>query len=219
MKNPIKPNLKSEIISIVLILIAIILSFYFYSRFPLEVPMHWNIAGEVDGYGSRGVAAFLIPVVILAMYLLFLFLPAVDPKKDRYEEFRKTYHVFKSLIIFFMFVLYVSTSLSAIGYYINIGMVAPVMIGALFIAIGNYMSKIKTNWFLGIRTPWTLSSEEVWNKTHRFGGRAFIFGGFLIASISFIPLKFKLLTLIAALTIMILGTIIYSYLVYSKEEK
>ncbi len=219
MKNPIKPNLKTEILPILLLAIAGVLSFYFYAHFPEQVPTHWNLAGEVDAYGPRAVAAFLIPAVILGMYLLFLFLPIADPKKERYDQFKKTYHIFKFLIIFFMFILYVATSLNAIGYYVNVGMVVPLMVGTLFVILGNYMSKIKTNWFMGIRTPWTLSSEEVWNKTHRFGGKAFMLGGLMIASTAFAPIKMKTILFFSALAIMILGTVLYSYLAYLKEKK
>ena len=95
MSNPIKPNFKTELLPLVIILITGGASFYFFKNFPAEVPMHWNMAGEVDRYGSKMMGAFLFPAILLGMYLLFLVLPFMDPKKERYEQFRKVYHLFR----------------------------------------------------------------------------------------------------------------------------
>jgi len=219
MSNPIKPTFKTEFLPILLVLFAILASFYFYPRFPDKVPIHWNIAGEVDNYGSRTTGAFLFPAIILGMYLLFLVLPYIDPKKKRYEQFRKVYHVFKNVLVFFMVALYFITSLNALGYQIPVGLWTPILVGLLFIIIGNYMGKIKSNWFIGIRTPWTLSSEEVWNKTHRFGGKVFILGGILMMSMYLLPARLQLILFVFIISFILLGTIGYSYILYRKENK
>ncbi len=218
MSNPITPTFKTEIWPIILIIIAITASFYFYAHFPEQVPIHWNMAGEVDNFGSRTTAAFLFPAIIFGMYLLFLLLPYIDPKKERYAQFRKIYHVFKTFIIFFMVAIYFITSLNALGYKIPVGLWTPVLVGLLFIIIGNYMSKIKSNWFIGIRTPWTLSSEEVWNKTHRLGGKVFILGGALMMLMYFLPVKLRLPLFIIIIVIILLGTTGYSYWLFRKEK-
>lgn len=217
--NPIKPTLKTEIIPLLAVATVLASSFYFYAHFPERVPMHWNIAGEVDGWGSRWVGAFMLPVVILGMYLLFLVIPYLDPKKDRYEQFRKVFHVFKGFIVVFMALIYFITGLSALGYNINIGLWVPGLVGVLFILLGNYMGKIKPNWFMGIRTPWTLSSEEVWNKTHRFGGKVFMLGGLVFIAMNWIPLNWRGPLFIADMVFILLGTVVYSYVVYLKEKK
>ena len=219
MPNPITPTFKTEIWSIILISIAVTASFYFYAHFPEQVPIHWNMAGEVDNYGSRATAAFLFPAIVLGMYLLFIVLPYIDPKKERYAQFRKVYHVFKTFIIFFMVAIYFVASLNALGYKIPVGLWTPALVGLLFIIIGNYMSKIKSNWFIGIRTPWTLSSEEVWNKTHRLGGKVFILGGALMISMYFLPIKLRWPLFVVIIIIILLGTIGYSYWLFRKEEK
>ena len=180
MSNPIKSTIKTELLPIIIILAAVISSFYFYSNFPDKVPIHWNVAGEVDRYGSRTIGAFLFPAIILGMYLMFLGIPYIDPKKERYTQFKRVYHVFKNLLIVFMTAMYFITSFNALGYDISVATWIPLMVGALFVFLGNYMSKLKPNWFMGIRTPWTLSSEEVWNKTHRLGGKVFIGGGVIL---------------------------------------
>ncbi len=97
-----KISLKTEIIPIIILATVIISSFYFYAIFPEKVVVHWNVAGEADNWSSRAVASFVLPIVLLATYVLFLFLPIIDPKKKAYKEFAKVYHIFKELIIFFL---------------------------------------------------------------------------------------------------------------------
>ena len=218
MTNPVKPTLKTEILPLLILVAAIISSFYFYSHSPEIVPTHWNFAGEVDNWGSRSVA-FVIPAVMVGIYILFLVFPFLDPKKEKYEQFSKVYHIFKGVMILFMAMLYFATSLNILGYNLPIGIIVPVGVGVLFIIMGNYMGKIKSNWFFGIKTPWTLSSEEVWNKTHRFGGKMFMLGGVLIAIDAFLPINYHLAVFMAAIILVLLGTVGYSYLVYLKEKK
>ncbi len=219
MPNPIKPTLKTEILPIILLVIAVTASFYFYAHFPEQVPIHWNMAGEVDNYGSRTTGAFLFPCILVGMYLFFLIIPYIDPKKARYVQFRKVYHVFKAFMILSLAVIYFIASLNALSCNIPVGLWVPIMVGLLFIVIGNYMGKIKSNWFMGIRTPWTLSSEEVWNKTHRFGGKVFILGGVLMMLMYFLPLNWRLPLFIIIIAIILLGTVGYSYILFRKEEE
>ncbi len=217
MSNPIKPNFKTELLPLVIILITGGASFYFFKNFPAEVPMHWNMAGEVDRYGSKMMGAFLFPAILLGMYLLFLVLPFMDPKKERYAQFRKVYHLFKLMMIFFMALIYFLASLSALGFDFNIGLWVSVMVGALFIFIGNYLGKIKSNWFMGIRLPWTLSSEENWNKTHRFSGLVYILAGFLMMMMGLIPLGFRLYLFIFVLVLLVVLPVGYSFLLFRKS--
>ncbi|MCX6745161.1 MAG: SdpI family protein [Candidatus Parcubacteria bacterium] len=218
MSNPIKPTIKTEIIPLLLIIISVVASFYFYANFPEQVPMHWNIAGQVDGWGSKTTGAIILPLVIIAMYVMFLLIPYLDPKKDRYEQFVKVYHIFKNYLIGFMVLVYLVTGLAGLGYDVPVGLIIPIGVGILFILIGNYMAKIKMNWFMGIRTPWTLSSEEVWNKTHRMGGKIFMLGGFLIILTGIAPLSWRLPIFILTMVLLIFGTIGYSYWVYRIEK-
>ena len=217
MTNPIKPNFKTEFFSILLILSAVIASFYFYANFPEQVPIHWNAAGEPDNYGSRALGAFLFPAIIIGMYVMFLFLPLIDPKKQRYDQFKKVYHIFKTILLFVFTVIYFIASFNALGFFVPIEIWIPVLIGLLFIVLGNYMSKIKPNWFVGIKTPWTLSSEEVWNKTHRVGGKVFIASGFLFLITPFIPLIFKTTLFVINILFILVGTVGYSYWLYRQE--
>ena len=219
MNNPIKPSVKTEIIPVLLLIIIAVASIYFYNHFPDKVPTHWNFAGQADGHSSRAVGAFALPGMLIGFYLMFLTLPLLDPKKERYQQFKKVYHVIKGLIIIFMATIYTAASLTVLGYNVPINKIVPFLVGGLFILLGNYFGKIKPNWFLGIRTPWTLSSEEVWNQTHRLGGKAFVLGG---VSIMFIPLFPAFLfpwLLLGVVFSISLGPIVYSYILYKREEK
>jgi len=217
--HPIKPNLKTEILPTALIIIMAVASVYFYQTFPETVPTHWNFQGEIDGWGSRATGAFAIPTMTLFIYLLMLLLPLIDPKKQRYSQFTRAYHIIKNLLIVFMALLYATIGASALGYFINVAMIIPMAIGILFIVLGNYMGKIKPNWFMGIRTPWTMSSESVWNKTHRMGGKVFIISGILLASNAFLPAQWRNFIFIFTILFILIGTIGYSYLVYQNEKK
>ena len=219
MSSPIKPTIKSEIIPILLLIISAVASVYFYSRFPEQVPIHWNFEGQVDNWGSRFTGAALIPLVTLGIYLLFLVIPYLDSRKERYSQFRKVYHFFKAYFVFFMTAIFLITGFNVLGANLPISFWVPFLVGVLFILIGNYMGKIKMNWFMGIRTPWTLSSEEVWNKTHRFGGKVFILGGILMIPMYFIPVSLRMPLFFAIIILIVIGTIGYSYFLYRSEQK
>jgi len=123
------------------------------------------------------------------------------------------------MILSLIVIIYFIVGLNGLGYNLPVGIITPGLIGLLFIILGNYFGKIKMNWFMGIRTPWTLSSEEVWNKTHRFGGKMFILAGLLMMAQIFLPLNFRLPIFVVSIATILLGTVGYSYIVYLKEKK
>ncbi len=157
--------------------------------------------------------------MIAGIYLLLIGIPLIDPRKARYDQFRKVYHIFKDLIVAFTVAIYFITGFSGMGYNVPVGVWVPGLVGIMFIVLGNYMSKIKPNWFMGIRTPWTLSSEEVWNKTHRLGGKLFILTGVVMILMNFFPVSWRMPVLFAMIIALVAGTFIYSYVLYAKEEK
>jgi len=217
--NPVKPTLKTEIIPLVLLIITVVLSFYFYANWPDQVASHWNFKGEVDGWSSKTFNAIFFPLLLVGMYLLFIFLPYLDPKKDRYQEFSKPYHIFKASIIGILAIIYLAMGAYNLGYAINIGQIVPLFIGLMMIVIGNFMGKVKNNWFMGIRTPWTLSSENVWNKTHRLGGWLFMIFGLIIIIAPYLPEPLSMGLFFLGALALILGTTVYSYLIYRQEQK
>ena len=219
MSNPIKPTFKTEWFAVFLIIISFVAGFYFWPKLPAQVPTHWNLAGQVNGYSSALVSAFMLPLMMLILYFVFLVLPYFDPKKDQYASFASVYHHFKDLIIAFIFILFILTNSNGLGHQINIGFWTPLLVGLLFVVIGFLLNKVKTNWFLGIRTPWTLSSETVWNKTHQMSSRVLMFAGLIIALTSIAPVAYKMILFVFAIAIVVLSLPIYSYWLYAKEKK
>jgi uncharacterized membrane protein len=150
---------------------------------------------------------------------LFVILPRLDPRKERYVEFAKVYDIFRNLILAALFVVYFIASLNNLGANLDISLYIPAAIGLLFMVLGNYFGKIKRNYFVGIRTPWTMSSESVWNKTHRFGGKAFMFCGAIMILTGFVPASWRLPLLVINITILLFGTVGYSYIAFLREKK
>lgn len=219
MANPIRPSLKTEWPSVLLIVLSGIMAFYFYQNFPAQVPTHWNIRGEVDDYSSPFWAAFLGPLFLIPMYLLFLFLPYLDPRRERYSEFVFSYHLMKNSIVAFLFVIFLLAGLAGLGYAVDISFWIPIMVGALFIGLGAAMRKVKTNWFIGIRTPWTLSSETVWVKTHETACKVMAASGLLMAAtVLFSSPALKIFLLILSVCLTAIGLPLYSYILYRQER-
>ena len=163
--------------------------------------------------------AFFLPFLLLGMYILFLVIPYLDPKKERYQEFRGTYHLFKSLIIAILFVIYLAAGYAGMGYKVDIGLIVSLMIGLLFIIFGSQMSKIKSNWFIGIRTPWTLSNEVVWKKTHELGGITFSIAGVILMLAGYLKSELSLIILLTAVAIAGIVPVVYSYVEFKKVNK
>ncbi len=219
MKYPFRISWGTEILPVLIVAGAVVLGIYFYAHFPDKVAGHWNFAGVVDRYTGRAEGAFGMPILLVIMYLLFLVLPVIDPKKERYEEFERYYRVFETAILSALLVIYLAMGLFNLGYPVNIGNVVSGCVGLLFIILGNFMGKIKNNWFVGIKTPWTLSSENVWNKTHRMGGRLFIIYGLVIMATPYLSFHAAGAIFIAGAGLTVLGTMGYSYWLFKQEQK
>lgn len=219
MKYPIKFTKKTEFLPIALVVVSIILGIYFYMHFSEIVTMHWNFQGVADGFGGRFVGAFAMPLMMTLMYVLFLVFPSLDPKKDRYPEFEKTYYIIRSAIMGVCFVAFIIMGISNLGSSVEIGPIVAMTVGAFMMISGNFMGKLKRNSYMGIRTPWTLRSENVWNKTHRFGGWMFIIFGLVIIVAPYLTYNLALVLFLLGLGLIIFGTAVYSYILYSKEKK
>jgi uncharacterized membrane protein len=217
MKSPIKISIKTEAVSLGLVICAFALGSYFFTHFPDQVAEHWNIEGQVDRYTSKTVGAFGMPLMMLGMYVLFLVLPYLDPKKARYADFAKVYNVIKFSILGLILLIYAIMGLFNLGYNIEIGTVVPLLVGLMMIVLGNFMGKIKNNWFVGIKTPWTLSSENVWNKTHRLGGYMFVLFGISLIATPLLPVAWKMISFGTGIIAAVIVPIAYSYLAYKQE--
>ena len=191
---------------------------YFYNLLPDIVPIHWNIEGEVDNYASKNYTVILIPIITLAMLVLFRFLPMLDPKKDKYEKFADIYEIIQAAIIGFFTYMYFVTMVAALNAEMNVGMYVMFGIGVLFILMGNYLGKVRQNYFVGIKTPWTLENEEVWNKTHRLGGWCFVLAGLIFVAQAFVGVM-SIWVFVLAIVISSLVPVGYSYWLYKQIKK
>lgn len=209
---------KSEIISLLIIMISFIIGIYFYSLLPDKVASHWNARGEVDGYMSKFGGLFLMPIISLVLLLLFIIIPKIDPLKHNIEKFRKYFDGFIVLMMLFLFYLYILTILWNIGVRFNFVHLLVPIFSIFFYYCGILIQKAQRNWFIGIRTPWTLSNEEVWNKTHKIGGKLFKIAG-IISLIGILLPEYALFFVICPLIIASLFPVIYSYFAYQKLTK
>ena len=166
--------------------------------------------------GSKLFGAFGLPVISLAMYLMFLVLPYIDPKRKNYADFKSTYQFLKYSIILFFLGMEVITLLIASGVIVNKPIFIQIMVSLLFILIGNVMGRFKHNYFVGIRTPWTLANEEVWRKTHRLAAPLWVFGGIINILLAFTGTNFNgigFMVIVAVISIVPIG---YSYIAYQQ---
>lgn len=199
-----------------LIIIMAGVSLWAYVQLPDQVPTHWNFSGEVDGYSSRLFVVLFGPIFLTIIYGIFLGVAKIDPRNENYEKFAGAHRVVANAALTFFAVIHIAVIFNGLGYDVHIDWIAHTGLGLLFIILGNYMPKIKANYFMGIRTPWTLANETVWARTHRFGGKVFFIGGIIIAASAFAPSSIRVVLLIASIFCIAIVPIVYSYAVYKK---
>ncbi len=214
-----KITLKTEARALAIILLSLALSLWAYPQLPLRVASHWNFWGQVDGWMSRDFHTIFFPILLLVMYVAFLIMPSLDPKKERYIEFAGAYRMMRDAIMFVLLGVYATATFYNLNYNLNVGAIVAGSIGLLMIILGNYFGKLKRNWFIGLRTPWTLSSENVWNKTHRLGSRLFIIWGLLVAVAPWLNFSAAMIILLGGIVAIMASVNIYSYLLFRKEKK
>src|SRR5687767_4034793 len=208
----------TTVVVLVLILAATIVGISLWNRLPDQMASHWNINDQVDSYMPKFWGVFLMPMITLGMFLLFLVIPNIDPHKANIAQFRDAFNLFIVLIVGFMVYVYALTLLWNLGYT-NFGLGKAMMpaLGVLFIFIGYMLRKAKRNFFIGIRTPWTLSSDRVWDETHRIGAMLFIISGILALLGSFFGGPTAFMMLMVPLMVSTLFLVIYSYVLYRRE--
>ena len=207
---------KITIAIILIIILSFVIAIYAYQTIDGDkVASHWNAKGEVNGYMSKFLGVFLFPLILIGLYLVFLVIPKIDPLKKNIEKFRKYYDIFILAIMLFMFYVFILTLLFNLGYSFNMKTMLMPTIGLLFFGIGMFMKKLKRNWFIGIRTPWTISNDEVWKKTHLLGAKLFKLLGIIIFLGIFFR-KYLLWFILVPVIISVVWLFAYSYLEYRK---
>ena len=200
------------------LLITFIVTLVAYPSVPDRVVSHWNAAGEADGFMPKLWGLGLIPLIMTGIIALLFVLPRIDPYKKNYEKFRNYYEGFILLFVFFMLAIQAQIILWSSGYQISPNLTFPFLMGTLFVYIGFLLGHAEQNWFVGIRTPWTLSSETVWKKTHELGGTLFKITG-VIAFAGVLAEKYAIWFIIVPALAVGVITVVYSYFEYQKEVK
>jgi len=204
---------------LVIVMLMFLAGAYLYPQLPDQIPTHWNAQGEVDDYSSRDVGVFMMPVISLAIYLIFLAIPHMAVFKKNVKEFYDSYAGgFFTILMLFMFGVQLFSLFAGLGSQFEIMYFMVPAISMLFGYIGYILPKVKRNFFIGIRTPWTLASDRVWKKTHEMGGKLFMGSAvIMLLSLLFPPEAFwvSIVAIIAASFYMLL----YSYLEFRKEKR
>ena len=210
----------TTLIVLFLIAVATLAGLMLWNQFPEQMASHWNQNDQVDGYMSKFWGVFMMPLFSLGLLLLFLVIPQIDPLKANIAQFRGVFNLFITFIIGFMLYIHALTLAWNLGYTaFNMSQAMLPAMGLLFFLVGLMLRQAKRNWFIGIRTPWTLSSDTVWDKTHQLGAILFmaagvlaLVGGFLGGMLAFwfffVPVMGSSLFLL-----------IYSYVLYQRETR
>jgi len=208
---------KSSIVILGIILLSFGIAVYFYPSMPERMASHWGFGGEADGYANKFWGLFLMPMISCAMFLLFWAIPKIDPLKANIDKFRKYFDILIVLIIAFLFYIYLLSIFWNLGFQFNMSrFLAPAM-GVLFYGCGFMIEKAKRNYSIGIRTPWTLSSDAVWDKTHKLGSKLFKTAGSLAVLGAIFPGQAMFFILIPVISAAIFS-VVYSYTAYRKEQ-
>ncbi len=204
-------------IALVLVLTAVI-TLAAYPQMPDPVPSHWNAAGEVDGELPKFWGLVVVPALMAGITALLAVLPRIDPLRKNYLKFQSWYEGFILALAVFFFGLQLQIILWGMGTQVSPNHTMPVMVGILFICIGFLTEHAEPNWFVGIRTPWTLSSEKVWKKTHERGGTLFKLAG-MVSMVGAAAGIYAWLFIIVPVIAAAFYCVVYSYMEFRKEQE
>ena len=209
----IKKNLPKLIITSLIILIPIVIGLILWDKLPDQVPVHWNMSGEVDDYATKTQAVFLMPLVLVAFQWICVLGTSLDPKKQNIND--KMFTLVLWIIPIISLLCNSMVYATALGHKVSVEIIMPLFMGALFVIIGNYFPKCKQSYTVGIKIPWTLDDEENWNKTHRLAGFLWVIGGVVIMATAFLGAFWLFFVVLIP---MVIVPTVYSYLLYKKNK-
>ena len=184
---------------------------------PDRVPVHWNLHGQVDRMGGKAEGLLIGPCVALGIYLLMLFIPRLDPGRANYAHFLGSWHGLRLMLLAVVAVIQVAVVTALLGHRVDMSRLMPLLLGVMWVVLGSFLGKLRPNWFFGVRTPWTLSSKDSWVKTHRVAGFGFVGVGLVWILSSFLGRAWVFVGCFILLFAMILGVVVYSYLVWKRD--
>jgi uncharacterized membrane protein len=202
---------------ILVIVLTLAITVLAYPALPDRIPSHWDINGEVNGYSSTLWGVLIVPLIMVSFTALLFLLPRIDPHRENYRKFRRYYDGFILVFAAFLFVIQLQILLSGLGYPVSPTFVYPIILGGLFIYLGFLIEHAEQNWFVGIRTPWTLSSERVWKKTHARGGVLFKIAGIIAIAGVFFG-RYSLWFVLVPVLLVAVYLVVYSYLEFQSEK-
>ena len=211
----IKKNLKTVVITSVITMLPMLLGIVLWNKLPDTLPTHWNIAGEVDGRSSKPFAVVFLPLLMLVIHLVCTVATSFDPKNKEVNP--KIFTLVLWICPILSVVCMASTYAASLGVDVNVGMIIPLIIGILFLIIGNYLPKCKQNYTIGIKIPWTLNNEDNWNKTHRLAGFVWTISSLVIIVGAFFR-ETVVFTTFIPIAVMVFVPVIYSYIYYRKHR-
>lgn len=207
--------MKKQAITASIIILSFLVSLYAYPRLPEMMATHWNAEGIVDVYSTKTFSLFSLPVISLFLFFLFNILPNFDPLKQNVDKFRNYYDEFVMVMIWFLFYLHVLSIMQNVGLKFNMLVFTIPAFGLVFYYVGTLVENAKRNWFIGIKTPWTLSDELVWEKTHKIGGKLYKYSS-LITIGGMIFDQYAIWFILLPVILVSIYLTIYSYLEYQK---
>ena len=202
---------------ILLTVVSLLLSLTVFSSLPEQIPAHWNVHGTVDRFAPK-LTVFIFPGIIFLITILFQFMRRTDPNSDNYDKFQREYHRYTFVIGLVFFAVQIMTIAAAFRMDFNVNLIFCLGIGSLFIFIGNLLPKTKHNYFIGIRTPWTLADEQNWFRTHRLAGKIWVLGGLIVALTALAPESFQVPVFLTILAVMVVTPFVYSYTEFRKKR-
>ncbi|CAN5656915.1 SdpI family protein [soil metagenome] len=205
-------------VGLVVVLAMMVFTLAVYGALPDRIPTHWNVRGEVDGWSGRTWGAFLMPMMAAAVWLLLPLLRRIDPRRSNYERFDATFWILVNAIVLFMAAMHVLTLGAALGWPIDMTKAVLAMVGLMFVVLGNFLPRVKSNWWMGIRTPWTLESEHVWRETHRLAGYTFVAAGLIVMAATLLPTALAFPVAMAGMVVGSMVPVAYSYVVYRRGQ-
>ncbi|MDI6605051.1 MAG: SdpI family protein [Thermoanaerobacteraceae bacterium] len=214
----VKYEIKKDWWLIGIIILIWIFTFTVFHRLPDKIPMHWNISGQVDSFGCKQ-DIFFLPSIITIIYFAMLYTPKIDPKKVNYIKFIGAYRMIRAVLVIILSALYFAAISFALGYNIDMNRIGSLIIPIILIAFGSVMGRLRHNYFVGIRTPWTLSDEEVWDKTHRMGGKLWLITGIIALFASFFNATWAAVLMFVLLIIAVIVPVLYSYIIFKNKGK
>ncbi len=209
-------KIRADIISSLFIIATLVVAAILYPSLPEMIPTHWNAQGEIDGYMKKPGGVLMMPAMALATFIIMKIIPVISPKGFRTDKFSDVIGVLQVTLVGFMSIVAILVLLEAHGLNVLINEVIIAGVGLLFVVIGNYLGKVRKNFFIGIRTPWTLASDEVWNRTHRMGGKLFMLSGVIIWLGAL--LRLPLTCTVGVAVGLVLIPVVYSYFLYRQIE-